>query len=120
MPDEISGSVAPPLIHIAPASRHRVAALLPHALAIANAMELRCAFYWGKRRPKLHTQERANIADKPLKRWTALLQMIASTTTILAHLNEDDAGAGAVRTITVTPPSVQSVARNRSRACSRS
>jgi hypothetical protein len=28
-------------------------------------------------------------------------QMIASTTTILAHLNEDDAGAGADHTITV-------------------
>jgi hypothetical protein len=34
--------------------------------------------------------------------WTALLQMIASATTNLAHLNEDDAGAGSVHTITVT------------------
>jgi hypothetical protein len=42
-----------------------------------------------------------DIVDKHLKRWTALLQMIASTTTILAHLNEDDAGAGAVHTITI-------------------
>ena len=43
------------------------------------------------------------IGDR-LSPWTALLQMGCSTTTILAQLlSEQDAGAGAVHTITVIP-----------------